>query len=131
MMKTVRIGVASDQEIRSRVLDIASGRVKMAAQEPKIWVRSMDEFRKLLSEKNINLLAAIRLHQPNSVSELAKQMQEDQGNLTKRLKMLASFGLVELEEGKRTRGRTALVPRVSFDRIIPPTIDLNDLRKAA
>jgi len=48
-----------------------------------------------------------------------------------RLKMLASFGLVELEEGERTRGRTALVPKVSFDRIIPPTIDLNDLSKAA
>jgi len=130
-MKTVRIGVASDQEIRRRVLDIASGRIKADAQDPKIWVRSVDEFRKLLSEKNINLLAAIRLHQPASVSELARQMQEDQGNLTKRLKMLASFGLVELKEGERSRGRTALIPIVTFDRIIPPTIDLNDLRKAA
>jgi len=131
MMKTVRIGVASDQEIRRRVLDIASGRIKADAQDPKIWVRSVDEFRKLLSEKNINMLAAIRLHQPASVSELARQMQEDQGNLTKRLKMLASFGLVELKEGERSRGRTALIPIVTFDRIIPPTIDLNDLRKAA
>jgi len=130
-MKTVRIGVASDQEIRRRVLDIASGRIKADAQDPKIWVRSVDEFRKLLSEKNINMLAAIRLHQPASVSELARQMQEDQGNLTKRLKMLASFGLVELKEGERSRGRTALIPIVTFDRIIPPTIDLNDLRKAA
>jgi len=130
-MKTVRIGVANDQEIRQRVMDIASGRIRATSQEPKIWVRSMDEFRKLLSEKNINLLAAIRLHQPDSVSQLAKQIQEDQGNLTKRLKMLASFGLVELKEGARTRGRTALVPKVTFDRIIPPTIDLNNLSKAA
>jgi len=130
-MKTVRVGVASDQEIRRRVMDIASGRIRSTPQEPKIWVRSMDEFRKLLSEKNINLLAAIRLHQPDSVSQLAKQMQEDQGNLTKRLKMLASFGLVELKEGVRTRGRTALVPKVTFDRIIPPTIDLTNLSKAA
>jgi predicted transcriptional regulator len=130
-MKTIRIGVASDKEIRSRMMDIAAGRIKPSAQEPKIWVRSVDEFRKLLSEKNMNLLAAIRAHKPKSVSELAQNMHEDQGNLTKRLKMLASFGLVELEEGERTRGRTALVPKVSFDRIIPPTIDLNDLSKAA
>jgi len=130
-MKTIRIGVASDQEIRSRMLDIASGRVKPSAQEPRVWVRSVDEFRKLMSEKNMNLLAAIRAQKPKSVSELAHRMQEDQGNLTKRLKMLASFGLVTLEEGKRTRGRTALVPKVPFDRIIPPTIDLNDLSKAA
>jgi len=40
-------------------------------------------------------------------------------------------GQVELEEGERTRGRTALVPKVSFDRIIPPAINLNDLSNAA
>jgi len=130
-MKTIRIGVASDQEIRSRMLDIAAGRIKPSVQEPRIWVRSVDEFRKLMSEKNMNLLAAIRSQRPKSVSELAQNIQEDQGNLTKRLKMLASFGLVKLEEGERTRGRTALVPKVTFDRIIPPTIDLNDLSKAA
>jgi len=113
------------------MLDIAAGKKKPSEQEPRIWVRSVDEFRKLLSEKNMNLLAAIRVQRPKSVSELARNMQEDQGNLTKRLKMLASFGLVELEEGERTRGRTALVPKVSFDRIIPPTINLNDLSKAA
>ncbi|MFC1537056.1 transcriptional regulator [Pseudomonadota bacterium] len=130
-MKTIRIGVATDEQIRSRVLDIAAGRIKPSAQEPKIWVRSVDEFRKLLSEKNMNLLAAIRSQKPKSVSELAQSIHEDQGNLTKRLKMLASFGLVELEEGDRTRGRTALVPKVKFDRIIPPTIDLDALSKAA
>ncbi|MDX8404092.1 MAG: hypothetical protein R8K54_06760 [Mariprofundaceae bacterium] len=130
-MKTARIGVASDQEIRQRVMDIASGRVKPSPQEPKIWVRSVDEFRKLMSEKNMNLLAAIRSQKPKSVSELAQSIDEDQGNLTKRLKMLASFGLVELKEGERTRGRTALIPKVNFDRIILPTIDLDDLSRAA
>jgi len=130
-MKTIRIGVASDQEIRSHMLDVAAGRVKPTVQEPRIWVRSVDEFRKLVSEKNMNLLAAIRSQRPKSVSELARHMHEDQGNLTKRLKMLASYGLLELAEGKRTRGRTALVPKVMFDRIIPPTIDLNHLSKTA
>jgi len=123
-MKSIRIGVASDQEIRQRMLDIAAGRITPTAQEPKIWVRSVDEFRKLMSEKNVNLLAAIRTQHPKSISELAQNIHEDQGNLTKRLKMLASFGLVELEEGERSRGKSALVPKVLFDRIIPPTIDL-------
>lgn len=123
-MRSIRIGVASDQEIRSRMLDIAAGRIKPSTQEPQIWVRSVDEFRKLLSEKNVNLLAAIRSQHPKSISELAQNIHEDQGNLTKRLKMLASFGLVELEEGERSRGKSALVPKVLFDRIIPPTIDL-------
>ena len=59
-----------------------------------------------------------------SISELAQSIHEDQGNLTKRLKMLASFGLVVLEEGERLRGKSALVPKVLFDRFIPPTIDL-------
>ncbi len=123
-MKSIRIGVASDQEIRSRMLDIAAGRTKPSANDPKIWVRSVDEFSKLMSEKNVNLLAAIRSQHPKSISELAQNINEDQGNLTKRLKMLASIGLVELEEGERSRGKSALVPKVLFDRIIPPTIDL-------
>ncbi len=123
-MKSIRIGVASDQEIRTRMLDIAAGRIKQSANDPKIWVRSVDEFSKLMSEKNVNLLAAIRSQHPKSISELAQNIHEDQGNLTKRLKMLASFGLVDLEEGERLRGKSALVPRVLFDRIIPPTIDL-------
>ena len=123
-MKSIRIGVASDQEIRSRMLDIAAGRIKPSANDPKIWVRSADEFRKLMSDKNVNLLAAIRNQHPNSISELAQSIHEDQGNLTKRLKMLASFGLVELKEGERTRGKSAVVPSVPFDRIIPPSIDL-------
>lgn len=130
-MKVIRIGIASDQEIRARMLDMAAGRSSPSAQEARIWVRSMDEFRKLMSEKNMHLLAAIRAQKPKSVSELARNLGEDQGNLTKRLKMLAAVGLVELEEGARARGRTALVPRVTFDRIIPPTIDLDDLSRAA
>ena len=106
------------------MLDIAAGRIKQSANDPKIWVRSVDEFSKLMSEKNVNLLAAIRSQHPKSISELAQNIHEDQGNLTKRLKMLASFGLVELEEGERSRGKSALIPKVLFDRIIPPTIDL-------
>ncbi|MFC1537096.1 transcriptional regulator [Pseudomonadota bacterium] len=123
-MSSIRFKIASDQEIRTRMLDIAAGRVKPSASDPKIWVRSVDEFSKLMSEKNVNLLAAIRSQHPKSISELAQNIHEDQGNLTKRLKMLASFGLVELVEGERSRGKSALVPKVLFDRIIPPTIDL-------
>jgi len=123
-MKSIRIGVASDREIRTRMLDIAAGRIQTTSQEPNIWVRSVDEFSKLMSEKNVNLLAAIRSQHPKSISELAQNIHEDQGNLTKRLKMLASIGLVELVEGERSRGKSALVPKVLFDRIIPPTIDL-------
>ena len=123
-MSSIRFKIASDQEIRTRMLDIAAGRIKPSASDPKIWVRSVDEFSKLMSEKNVNLLAAIRSQHPKSISELAQNIHEDQGNLTKRLKMLASFGLVELEEGERSRGKSALVPKVLFDRIIPPTIDL-------
>jgi len=36
-----------------------------------------------------------------------------------------------MEEGERTRSRIALVPKVSFDRIIPPAIDLDNFSKAA
>jgi len=69
-MKTIRIGVASDQEIQNRMLDIAAGRKKPSEQEARIWVRSVDEFRKLLSEKNMNLLAAFALNDQNQSASL-------------------------------------------------------------
>jgi len=41
----------------------------------------------------------------------------------KTIRIGVASGMVELEEGKRTRGRAALVPKVSFDRITPPAIN--------
>ena len=56
-MKIIRI--ATDTEIQQRMLDIASGYIQPSDNDPKVFVRSIDELIKLISKKDVNLLAAI------------------------------------------------------------------------
>ena len=59
-MKIIIIGIASDSDIRQKMVDIASGRVQVSDDDPKIIVRSADELITLIREGNVNLLTAIR-----------------------------------------------------------------------
>ena len=40
-MKVIKIGIASQEKIRERVLAIAKGEIKPKASDPKIWFTSM------------------------------------------------------------------------------------------
>jgi len=55
------------------MLDIVSGRAQAMPQETTIWVRSVDELSRPLSDKNINLLAVIHNQDSESINDLAKK----------------------------------------------------------
>ena len=66
----------------------------------------------LFSPGNIEMLEAIGMHQPDSISELATALGRAQSNVSRALQALIRHGLVRLEreEGKRTL-RPVLVAR--------------------
>ncbi|MDN5836489.1 MAG: helix-turn-helix domain-containing protein [Nitrosospira sp.] len=102
--KVVKIGIASEEELRQRTLDIAAGRRRRARGEPKIWFTSLRSAAEVLSEKNRDLLRILAEQQPASVKELAELANREPGNLSRTLKTLAGYGLVEIErEGRRMR----------------------------
>ena len=102
--KTVRIGIMTQEKIRERVLLIASGKYKPTSKEPKIWFTSMRSLAEVLSDENRALLHVIQDTQPNSIKELSELTGRKPSNLSRTLKTLSSYGIVELiKESKQVK----------------------------
>jgi predicted transcriptional regulator len=109
-MKTLRIGIATLEQYRDRTIAIAKGKYEPRPGEPKIWFTSLESFAKLLSPKNRALLSMIAQTHPGSLQELADKTGRAKSNLSRTLRTMESYGLVQFEEG---RGRYK-VPRVTY-----------------
>lgn len=101
-MKIIKIGIAPQSEIRKRVLAIAKGELKPKPSDPKIWFTSMSSLCQVLSDENRALLEVIRTVKPASISELAELTGRKQGNLSRTLKTMSSYGLVKMEKHQRS-----------------------------
>ncbi len=112
-MTTLRVGIASYDEMKAMTLAIARGQRKLAAQEPRVWFTSTESFARLLSAGNRDLLRVIAEKTPGSLDELAALTGRKKSNLSRTLKTMASYGLVRLERGARGR----IAAKVVHDRI--------------
>lgn len=101
-MRIVRIGIAPQDKIRERMLAIARGELKPKSTDPKIWFTSMRSLSQVLSDENRILLEIIRTSRPASISELADLTGRKQGNLSRTLKTMSSYGLVKMEKTQRS-----------------------------
>ena len=100
-MKIIKIGIASQEKIRARVLAIAKGELKPKPSDPKIWFTSMHSLAQVLSDENRALLEVIRTAKPASITELAEMTGRKQGNLSRTLKTMSGYGLVKMEKNDR------------------------------
>ena len=112
-MKTLKIGIAGYDRMKARTMAIARGEHKPAKGEPMVWFTSIESFAKVLSGRNRELLALIAREKPDSLTELAELAGRNKSNLSRTLKTMSRYGLVELNEGQRG----TLVPRVPYDRV--------------
>lgn len=96
-MKTVTIGILPQEDIRARTLAIARGELKPRPGDPKIWFTSMRSLAEVLSDDNRALLRLIQDTQPESIASLAEQTHRTPGNLSRTLKTMANYGLVEMQ----------------------------------
>lgn len=99
-MKTIAIGVMSQEQIRARTIAIAKGEYRPKAGEPKIWFTSMKSVAEVLSDQNRALLKVIRETNPDSMAVLAKTTGRQPGNLSRTLKTMSRYGLVDLQRDK-------------------------------
>lgn len=99
-MKTVTIGIMPQNKIRERVLAIAKGEYKPDPSEPKIWFTSMRSLAEVLSDDNRALLKIIQEANPESISSLANITGRKPGNLSRTLKTMSNYGLVEMRREK-------------------------------
>jgi predicted transcriptional regulator len=101
-MKILKIGLASQDKVRARVLAIAKGEIKPKPSDPKIWFTSMRSLSQVLSDENRALLDVIRILRPASISELSGITGRKQGNLSRTLKTMSRYGLVKMEKNVRS-----------------------------
>lgn len=101
MADKTRIGIATHDALRERPLQIARGQRRRKPNEPKIWFTSLDSLAKVLSEPNRELLRLIDERHPASLAELEVLTGRRASNLSRTLKTMSRYGLVELVPGKR------------------------------
>lgn len=109
-MKTLKIGIASLEQYKARTMAIARGDYVPAPDEPKVWLPSLESLAKVLSDKNRALLALIAQAPPASLQDLAQQTGRAKSNLSRTLRTMERYGLLQLEKGP---GRQ-IVPRVDY-----------------
>ncbi len=112
-MNTLAIGIADYEQVKARTMAIARGEYKPAEGDPTVWVTSVESFAKVLSEGNLELLALIAREQPDSLTQLAELAGRKKSNLSRTLKTMSRYGLVELRAGPRG----TLIPRVVYDQV--------------
>lgn len=112
-MKTLRVGIATYEEMKARTLAIAAGEHKPGAHEPQVWFTSAESFAKVLSDRNRALLCIIADSGPESLAELAERTGREKSNLSRTLKTMERYGFVQLTRGERG----SLIPRVPYQKI--------------
>lgn len=112
-MKTLRVGIASYEEMKARTLAVARGELRPAADEPKVWFRSAESFARVLSDRNRSLLGIIAESAPESLASLAELSGRKKSNLSRTLKTMERYGFVQLRRGLRG----AVIARVPYKRI--------------
>ncbi len=85
----------------------------MAPGDPKVWFISTESFAKVLSAGNRDLMRVIAAQSPGSLDELARITGKAKSNLSRTLKTMAAYGLINLERGERGR----ITPKVVHGRV--------------
>jgi predicted transcriptional regulator len=86
----------SREAYKERTLAIARGEYIPKRNEPKIWFESVKSMAQVLSNENQELLRVIDEQKPRSIKELESATGRKSSNLSRTLKTLARYGIVDL-----------------------------------
>ena len=127
-----RIGIMSEDLVRTRMIAITQGKYKPADDEPKVWYTSLNAVSQLLKPENISLLRMIEAERPESLSVLAELSGRKLSNLSNTLKSLCNKGFARLEKGQGKNIKPVAL-YTDFEIFICEEIEhrLSELKKAA
>jgi len=89
-------------QYKARTLAIARGEYQPKRGEPKVWFESLKSMAQVLSDENQVLLRVILERKPTSIQDLEIATGRRSSNLSRTLKTLARYGIVELTKQERT-----------------------------
>lgn len=114
-LKTLKVGIMSRDKFKERTLAIARGTFHPTADEPKVWFESLRSFAEVLNEENQDLLRLILEKQPQSLQELEAASGRRSNNLSRTLRTMEQYGLVELIKDKRTVRPVVIATDIRLD----------------
>jgi predicted transcriptional regulator len=101
--KEMKVGIMPYEYFKRYTIAIAAGKYQPQQNEPKVWFESIETMSQVLSTKNVALLKLIEKKRPQSISELADLSGRKKSNLSRTLKTFAKYGIIDIEERKRTK----------------------------
>ena len=105
--KIMRVGIIPRKEYWKRTIAIARGEYVPGKGEPKIWFESLQAMAQVLSNENQQLLRTIIEQKPKSIKELGFITGRKSSNLSRTLKTMERYGIVELLKQKKV-----IIPKV-------------------
>jgi predicted transcriptional regulator len=106
--KILRVGIISRKNYMKRTIAIAKGEYVPKRGEPKIWFESLQAMAQVLSNENQQLLRTIIDQKPQSIKELESITGRKSSNLSRTLKTMENYGIVQLSKQKK-----AVIPKVN------------------
>ncbi len=103
----IKIGIMPREDYKQRTIAIAKGAYTPKGNEPKVWFESLQSMAQVLNSENQRLLQLIIDEHPQSLKELEQLTGRSSSNLSRTLKTMARYGIVELKKNNRR-----IVPRV-------------------
>ena len=112
--KNVHIGIRSVEEVLNDFVKTGEAieRGENVKAHKGIYFTNLDAFRKILTQKRLELLHIIKIEHPESITHLARLANRDVTNVADDVKYLSEIGLVEMKKIKR-----AHIPTVDYDAI--------------
>ena len=107
MKKELKLSIISQEQYKARTIAIAKAEYIPKKDEPKIWFNSLKSIAQILSNENQELLKIILKNKPQSIKELEDLTSRAKSNLSRTLKTLQNYGIVELN-----KKNNSLVPKV-------------------
>jgi len=116
-IKRVKIGIKNLEDVLSNARDVMKKleRGEKVKKESGIYFENLAAFRRVITEKRLEMLHVIKERHPSSVYELAKMLDRDIKNVNMDLEYLKEVGLVEIKRSKEKRER--VIPEVNYDAI--------------
>jgi len=100
--KSIKMGIMSREDYKKRTIAIARGDYKPKRGEPKVWFESVQSMAQVLSRENRELLRIIEEQKPESLKELEVVSGRKRSNLSRTLKTMSRYGIVDLVKQNRT-----------------------------
>ena len=116
--KNITIGIRSLEHGLDNFAEAAESlmRGELVKKQRGVYFENLDAFRRVLTEKRLALLHAVKQSKPETIHELARLLGRDVKNVSDDLKYLAELGLVSLDKAAIGSGRR-VTPRVSYEKI--------------